>query len=138
MSPKHSLLHLQETFTVHYKSVADFLQTVQEAGVRIVHVEALQRRLRATDVWGGLLTARLGDEIHVAWVVAYYAIAPSARQRDHALSEQTRISTQVQALATQAGLTCRPGFYAVPEVFAFYAAALPDEEPTTAPEGGQA
>jgi hypothetical protein len=138
MSQKIALRQQPEPFTVHYKSVVDFLQTVQEAGVRIIHVEGLQRRIRATDVWGVLLTARLGDEIHVALVVAYHAIAPSARQRDHALSEQTRILTQVQALATQAGLICRPGFYAVPEVFAFYAAALPDEESTAAPEGGQA
>jgi hypothetical protein len=138
MSQKIALPQQPEPFTVHYKRVLDFLQTVQEAGVRIIHVDALQRRLRATDVWGVLLTARIVDEIHVAWVVAYYAIAPSARQRAQALSEQARILAQVQALATQAGLTCHPGFYAVPEVFAFYAAALPDEEPTAVPEGGQA
>src|SRR5262245_6274331 len=119
MSPKHSLLHPQETFTIHYKSVADFLQTAQEAGIHAVHLEALQRCIRASEVWGVLLTARLGDEIHVAWVVAYHAMAPSARQRAHAFTEQARLSTQVQVLLTQAGLTRLPGFYAVPEAFAF-------------------
>jgi hypothetical protein len=136
MSLKKPLPQKQETFTVHYKSVVDFLQTVQEAGARIVHVEALQRRLRASDIWGVLLTARLGDEVHVAWVVAYHAMTPSARQRAHAITELDRISAQVQALLTQAGLTCRPGFYAVPETYAFqYAATLPGDVGPAAQEG---
>lgn len=104
--------------------------------MRIVHLEALQCRIRASEVWGILLTTRLGDEIHVAWVVAYHAMTPSTRQRTYALTEQARISSQVQALLTQASLTTRPGFYAVHEAFAFqYAAALPDEEPAAAQEG---
>ncbi len=138
MSQKIALPSHQEQYTVHYKAVADFLQTVQEAGVRVVHVEALQLRIRASEVWGVLLTARLGDEVHVAWVVASHAMNPSAHQRARAQETQSSILAQVQTLVTQVGLLTRPGFYAVPEAFAFqYAAALPEEPPDT-PEGGQA
>jgi hypothetical protein len=139
MSSIHIPLPGQGRYTVHYKSVVDLLQTVQEAGVHIVHIEALQRRIRASEVWGVLLTARLGDEVHVAWVVAYHAMTPSARQRAHALEAQARILVQVQALVTQAGLITRPGFYAVPEALAFqYAATLLEEDTSAVSEGGQA
>jgi hypothetical protein len=137
MSQKIALPQKQEPYTVHYKTVLDFLQTVQEAGVHIVHLEALQRRIHASEVWGVLLTVRLGDEIQVAWVVASHAMNPGARQRAHAVATQARIQAQVQALVTQHGLTARPGFYAVPEAFAFqYAAALPEEEDGPAAEEG--
>jgi hypothetical protein len=136
MSLKKSLPNHQEPFIMQYKTVADFLQTVQEAGGHIVHVEALQHRIRASEVWGVLLTARLGDEIHVAWVVASHAMTPSARQRAYALTEHSHITGQIQTLVTQAGFVTRPGFYAVPETIAFqYAAALPDEEQDAAQEG---
>jgi hypothetical protein len=139
MSLKKSFLQEQKHYTIHYKTVRDFLQTVQEAGVHIVHVEALQHRIRASEVWGVLLTARISDEIHVAWVVAYHAMTPGASQRAHALDTQTCILAQVQALVAQAGLVTRPGFYAVPEAVAFqYAAALPEEEASADVEGGQA
>jgi hypothetical protein len=107
--------------------------------VRVVHLEALQRSIHASEVWGILLTARLGDEIHVAWVVAYHAMAPSARQRAFARSQQSHVSAQVQGLVIQAGFVARPGFYAVPEAFTFqYAAVLSDEEDMpVAQEGGQ-
>jgi hypothetical protein len=138
MSPKPATPNHREPFIIQYKAVADFLQAVQEAGVRTVHLEALQRRIRASEVWGILLTARLSDEVHVAWVVASHAMTPSAHQRASALSEQARILAQVQTLVALYGLNTRPGFYAIPEAVAFqYAAALP-EEASADLEGGQA
>jgi hypothetical protein len=130
-------LHQQETFCVNYKSVSAFLQAVQEAGVRIIHLEALERPVRLSQVWGLLLTARLGDEIHVAWVVAACAMSPSPRQQAWALTKQDHLSRQVRALIAEHGLEIKPGFYALAPASLLYQYAATLLEGTTAREGGR-
>jgi hypothetical protein len=130
-------LHQKETFCVNYKTVAAFLQAVQEAGVRVIHLEALERPVHLSQVWGLLLTARLGDEIHIAWVVAAYAISPSPRQRAWALTKQDQLSRQVRALIAEHGLEIKPGFYALAPASLLYQYAATLLEGATAQEGGR-
>ncbi len=135
-SIKYSL-HQQETFCVNYKSVSAFLQAMQEAGVHVVHLEALERPVRLSQVWGLLLTARLDDEIHVAWVVAACALSPSSRQRAWALAKQDHLFRQVRALINEQGLEIKPGFYALAPASLLYQYAATLLEGATAQEGGR-
>jgi len=70
MSSLNDPLHKQEILCIQYKTVLAFLQAVQEAGVGVIYLEPLECQMRASHVWGVQLTARVDDEIHVAWVVA--------------------------------------------------------------------
>jgi hypothetical protein len=130
-------LHQQETFCVNYKTVSAFVQAIQEAGVRVVHLEALERPVRLSQVWGLLLTARLGDEIHVAWVVAACALSPSPRQRAWAQAKQDHLSRQVRALIAQHGLEIKPGFYALVPPSLLYQHAATLLEGAAAQEGAR-
>ncbi len=135
-STKYSLPK-QEIFCVNYKSVSAFLQAVQEAGVRVVHLEALERPVRLSQVWGLLLTARLDDEIRVAWVVAACAMSPSPRQRAWALAKRDHLSRQVRALIAEHGLEIKPGFYALAPASLLYQHAATLLEGATAQEGAR-
>ncbi len=128
-------LHQQEIICVNYKSVSAFLQAVQEAGVRAVHLEALERPVRLSQVWGLLLTARVADEIHVAWVVAACALSPSPRQRAWALAKQDHLSRQVCALIAEHGLEIKPGFYALAPASLLYQHAATLLDGAAAQEG---
>lgn len=130
-------LHQQEIFCVNYKTVSAFLQAVQEAGVCVVHLEALERPVRLSQVWGLLLTARLGDEIHVAWVVAACALSPSLRQREWALAKRDHLSRQVHALIAELGLEVKPGFYALAPASLLYQHAATLLEEAAAQEGAR-
>ncbi len=136
MSSITSPLRKQEIICVNYTTVPAFLQTVQEAGVQSVRLEALAPQMRASQVWGLLMTARLGDEIHVAWVVAAQAMSPSPRQRAWALAKQEHLSRQILTLIAQYGLEVKPGFYALAPASLLYqyAACLSDGSPSQ--EGG--
>jgi hypothetical protein len=135
-STKYSLPK-QEIFCVNYKTVSAFLQAVQEAGVCVVHLEVLERPVRLSQVWGLLLTARLGDEIHVAWVVAACALSPSPRQRTWALAKQDHLSRQVRALIAEHGLEIKPGFYALAPASLLYQHAATLLEGAAAQEGAR-
>ncbi len=130
-------LHQQETFCVNYKTVSAFVQAVQEAGVRVIHLEALERPVRLSHVWGLLLTARLSDEIHIAWVVAACAMSPSPRQRAWALTKQDHLSRQVRALIIEHGLEIKPGFYALAPASLLYQHAATLLDGAAAQEGAR-
>jgi hypothetical protein len=126
----------QSIICVNYKSVPAFLQAVQESGARVVHLEALERPVRLSQVWGLLLTARLGDEIHVAWVVAACALSPSPRQQAWALAKQEHLSRQVRALIAEHGLEIKPGFYALAPASLLYQHSASLSEGPASQEGG--
>ena len=130
-------LQKQETFCVNYKSVSAFLQAVQDGGVQFVHLEALERPVRLSQVWGLLLTARLDDEIHVAWVVAACAMSPSPRQREWALAKRAHLSRQVRALIAELGLEIKPGFYALVPASLLYQHAATLLEGSATQEGAR-
>ncbi len=125
---KSTALKTQRNFCVNHKTVSGLFQEARLENVRFVRVQPLEREIRNAAVWGVLVTARLGDEVHSAWVVTGFMRLPALVQTGFAEVTQ-QVAQLIKTLAIQAGFEVRQGLYYAPEVMLYqYAAALPVAE----------
>ncbi len=125
---KSTALKTQRNFCVNHKTVSSLFQEAQLENVRFVRVQPLEREIRNAAVWGVLVTARLGDEVHSAWVVTGFMRLPALVQTGFTEVTQ-QVAQLIKTLAIQAGFEVRQGLYCAPEVMLYqYAAALPVAE----------
>lgn len=126
MDKKRLTLSHQSNFCVNHKTVSGLLQEAHIYNIPFVRVQPLEREIRGFSVWGVLVTARLFDEVHIAWVVTGHLRLPALVRTEFAEAQQ-QVAQHIHALAAQMGLDVRQGFYSVtPEALLYqYAAALP-------------
>lgn len=117
---KSSALKTQRHFCVHHKTVSALLQEARRENARFVRVQLLEREILGHRVWGVLLTACLGEEIHIAWVKVQEARLYTPALHTKAVEAQKAVFQQIRHLAAQTGLEVRDGWYAVvPEILLY-------------------
>ncbi len=141
--------HAHKHFCIYHSSLLDLVQEVQgQTGVLsatlarlgwavpAIRVQAVPVRMGLLVVWGVLVTARRGDEIHSAWCVADQTTLPIGAERQaKALERQSNAHQRIEEQVRRAGLRVRPGCYAVPEA-AFRQVATLVERTPGAQKGG--
>lgn len=137
MSTNRVTLHKQHIICVNYSSVTQLLQVAEQNGCNVMHLESRQRVFGNRTVWGVLLTARLGDEIHCAWVVTAQILLPNAAEAEQARAAQALVREQLVACVAQPPLQIAPGSYALaPESLLYQQVALLDL-PSWSEQGGR-
>ncbi len=107
-------------FCVHHKTVFALVQEMQLLHVPFVRVQPLEREIRGFRVWGVLVTARLVDEVHIAWVKVREARFYTPALHEQAVATQAAVVQHIHHLAIQAGLEVYDGWYAVvPEILLY-------------------
>lgn len=97
-----------------------------------IYADALSIRVGWLIVWGVLVTARRGDEIHSAWIIADKAQLPASAERQRqAQARVMDLRQRIEARVRASHLWVQHGYYAVP-VEAFHQIAQLNEETSTA------